>query len=207
MLLLGVILFALSTSAFLGLASERHHDETLALLRRDVLTGLYTETAFHEMKDELQSSGKRHGYAVVMVDIDHFKSINDRYGHAGGDAVLTHTGRLIANSMRLTDVAVRYGGEEFCIYLKGCSEHDAAQFAQRLVRHAAKDQVRLPNGQFVGFTMSAGFSAHSPTEDGASRPGDSLECYLARRQSSLSGETGWPKSSGWRRTLRTANIP
>jgi len=62
------------------------------------------------------------------LPIDNFKSINDAFGHTSGDVMLAHAARLIANSVRLSDLAGRYGGEEFCIRLRDCGEPDAALF-------------------------------------------------------------------------------
>lgn len=180
-MLVGIAFFALSTTAFIGMASERHRNETLHLLRRDVLTGLYTRTAFFEMQPDIERVGKAHGYAVVMFDIDHFKTINDRYGHAGGDAVLAHAARLIVNSARISDIVVRYGGEEFCVLLKDCSEQDTARFAERVVSDTRAQQVRLKDGRHVTYTVSAGFATRTPGVSG----GESLEACIERADAAL----------------------
>jgi diguanylate cyclase (GGDEF)-like protein len=132
-------------------------------LRRDELTGLFTRATFFEMTGEIDKMKVPETYAVVMVDIDHFKAVNDVFGHAGGDTTLAHAGRLIANSVRISDVAGRYGGEEFCILLRGCSETEAAQFATRLVTQAQQQTVRLGDGRDVRFTLSAGYACRSTT--------------------------------------------
>lgn len=159
--LMATLAFVLSTVAFIGLAAERYRNETVDHLRRDSLTGFLTRTAFAEMQAALEYQTHGTGYAVLMVDLDHFKQINDAHGHDGGDRVLAHTARLIANNMRLSDLAVRYGGEEFCLLLRGCTTQDAEQFAQRLLKLAGEQQVRLPDGQQVGFTLSAGVAVRS----------------------------------------------
>lgn len=183
-LLVAALFFALSTTAFIILVNERQAHETFNRLRRDGLTGLYTRTAFFEMVEGIDQDTKNKDYAVVMLDIDHFKSINDRYGHAGGDAALAHAARLIAGSIRITDIAVRYGGEEFCVLLKNCTENDAAQLAQRLVSEAGQQQVRLRDGRNLSFTFSAGYAARQ-TEDVVVPYPESLEEMIQRADEAL----------------------
>lgn len=155
-------IFAVALSvSFFSMVGARNQRESLAYLRRDGLTGLFTRTTFFEMAEEFDTRYANEQYAVVMVDIDHFKSINDTYGHKGGDITLAHVGRLIANSVRLTDIAGRYGGEEFCLILRGCGESDAAIFANRLVSDAGKQLVRICDDGEVRFTLSVGYAVRS----------------------------------------------
>ena len=84
--------------------------------------------------------------------------MNDRYGHAAGDTTLTQLGRLIAQHTRLSDLAGRYGGEEFCLLLKDCTLAEAQRVAQQLVTEAARQSVRLPGGEALHFTLSAGYA-------------------------------------------------
>ncbi len=158
-LIIGALFMALSSLVFIAMVSERYQRETMNRLRRDRLTGLYTRTAFYELAHEIERSAPAQAYAVVLFDIDFFKSVNDTYGHGGGDATLAHAARMIANSTRISDLACRYGGEEFCVLLRGCTEAQAADFAQRLVNEASQQQVRLRDGRTVGFTMSAGYAS------------------------------------------------
>ena len=183
-LLLGALFFVMATTAFMVMVNERHRHESINRLRRDGLTGLYTRTAFGEMEEELNHVASPDDYAVVMLDIDHFKSINDRVGHAGGDAVLAHAARLIAGSIRGSDIAVRYGGEEFCVLLKNCSESEAAHFAQRLVKEASQQQVRLRDGRQLGFTFSAGYAARSAAAHPGA-PAEPLEEVIQRADEAL----------------------
>lgn len=163
--------FLLSTMAFIGLAAERKRHEAVDHLRRDSLTGFLTRTAFSHMEDELERQTRETGCAVLMVDLDHFKRINDSHGRDGGDRVLAHAARLMANTIRLSDQAIRYGGEEFCIVLRACGESDADQFAQRLLSLANQQRVRMRDQQMVGFTLSIGVAvrrqgidSETPTE-------------------------------------------
>ena len=158
-LMTGALFTAASSIGFFSMVHERLRHETLERSRRDGLTGLYTRSAFFEKAEEMTRATHDERYAVVMVDIDLFKSINDTYGHSGGDITIAHAARLIAGSTRISDVAGRYGGEEFCILLWGCGEQDAAQFSHRLVLEASQQSVRLRDGRNIAFTLSAGYAA------------------------------------------------
>lgn len=174
--LVALLLFVLSCTAVMALVGEHHRNEALNTLRRDSLTGLYTRTAFDAMQPAMTARAAQGGYAVVLFDIDHFKAINDRHGHASGDIVLAHAARLVGHSTRLSDLAVRYGGEEFCVLLWDCSASEAAQFAQRIVTEAERQQVRLGDGLQVGFTLSAGV-ADQPQE-AATTDGPASACTI-----------------------------
>lgn len=75
---------------------------------------------------------RTNSFSVIQVDLDHFKAINDRFGHQAGDRVLSHAAGLISSSLRAQDVAGRVGGEEFCVILPGASLTEAAEVAERI---------------------------------------------------------------------------
>jgi len=128
---------------------------------RDPLSGLYTRLF---MKDSVKSLiGNFHRdsieeLAVLMMDIDHFKSINDNYGHKVGDAVISEIGRIILKRVRETDIAIRYGGEEFLIILpSNMSNMTSAKIvAERIREDVAKFRLKLPSGEEVKVTISGG---------------------------------------------------
>ncbi|HOM15205.1 MAG TPA: GGDEF domain-containing protein [Rubrivivax sp.] len=152
--------YVLTTSLWmLDTAHERQRQAALESSRRDGLTGLYTRMAFFELASQRLGAQRGAGCAVVMVDIDHFKHINDSHGHGAGDAVLAHAARHIANTVRLSDLVGRYGGEEFCILLPLCDAGQAAELAERLVADAARQGVRLKDGTTLRYTLSAGCAA------------------------------------------------
>ena len=102
--------------------------ELLALSRTDSLTGLLNHGAW---KDQLEVEFQRcqrqhHGGAIALIDIDHFKSINDTYGHVAGDIVLRQLSKMLKQNLRATDVAGRYGGDEFCVILPDLPLNSAA---------------------------------------------------------------------------------
>jgi diguanylate cyclase (GGDEF)-like protein/PAS domain S-box-containing protein len=105
-----------------------------ALAALDGLTGLKNRRAFQDRLQEEISRSRRHGHplSLILLDIDHFKSYNDTFGHPKGDEVLRAVGKLLSRTMRDTDFAARYGGEEFAIILPNTDRAGAEQVAERL---------------------------------------------------------------------------
>jgi len=118
------------------------------LATEDPLTGLFNRRLFDIRLAEEFDRGKRyqHGLAVAMLDLDHFKSVNDRYGHAAGDEVLGSIGSFLKSCARMSDVVARVGGEEICLLLPESSENGALAFLERIrveiseMKFAAADQ-------------------------------------------------------------------
>ena len=104
----------------------------LAQSRLDALTGLANRRQFDEDLAELQP-----GETLLMLDIDHFKAINDFHGHAAGDAVLREMGRFLGSALRGSDSAYRFGGEEFAVILRGDLPPSVTQISERLRRQVA----------------------------------------------------------------------
>ena len=135
----------------------------------DLLTGLATRT---EGMSRLESEIKRAqrsgtSMAVLMLDLDQFKSINDRFGHAVGDAMLAVVGRTIMRTLRATDVRVRWGGEEFLVVLPETDLPRAQVVAKGLLREISAATVATPSGP-VGSTVSIGITISRQGEtDGA----------------------------------------
>ena len=141
---------------------------------RDPLTGLHTRRYMKETAGRMLAIHERdpaHPVALIVCDIDRFKSINDFYGHTAGDAVLKRIGALIRRGIRRSDLAVRMGGEEFAIFVSGPSAPGCAVLAERL--RLAASRIRLPGrARAHAITLSFGIAFH--------RPGESLERMLAR---------------------------
>lgn len=91
-----------------------------------------------------------------MLDIDHFKQVNDTYGHPAGDAMLCAVADVLANSFRSNDLLARFGGEEFVIFLVGTPLEDAARVLEKLLQTIEALTVTLPDGQVVHCTASIG---------------------------------------------------
>ena len=144
---------------------EEQNTELRTLASRDGLTGCYNRRAFFELAAEqfLLAQGGRAGLCCLMIDIDHFKQFNDRFGHAVGDQVIQVVARSLAAGLRQVDVLGRYGGEEFCIVLPGASAPEAQAIAERM-RAALEDSAgNAIRGTAVGrITASFGLAVLSP---------------------------------------------
>jgi two-component system, cell cycle response regulator len=152
---------------------------------RDALTGLYNRRHFDErFKSEL-AYAKRHRFdlSVVMVDIDHFKQINDTHGHSAGDLVLKQVAQVMARQLRTEDLIARVGGEEFTVLLRGVGPQGAVCLAERL-RLAVQGLAVTVEGESVAVTISAGCASLTATPDGSAK--SLLQCadqrlYSAKR--------------------------
>lgn len=113
------------------------------LARTDVLTGLANRRALQEAFERESARGKRLGehLSLIMADLDHFKSVNDRYGHGTGDQVLARIAAVLASQLRPYDLAARYGGEEFVLLLPGTSIEGAISVAERVRKAAMEVEV------------------------------------------------------------------
>ena len=128
------------------------HDSLSACLNRRALFER-AEPAFRE------AAQRERRLACIMVDIDFFKAINDRHGHATGDRAIQRVGELLRQSMRPTDLVGRYGGEEFCVIVREVSGERAVQMAEAIRERLADDRgVELPDGQALSMTASFGVS-------------------------------------------------
>jgi two-component system, cell cycle response regulator len=127
---------------------------------RDGLTGVYNRKHLEDHLDAEVSYANRHQSAlsIVMLDIDHFKKVNDTYGHVAGDAVIRAFAAILTRALRAEDIVARYGGEEFTIVARGIDVQAAAVMAER-VRHAVTQQI-VPFGPHqIRFTSSAGVAS------------------------------------------------
>jgi diguanylate cyclase (GGDEF)-like protein len=159
---------ALADAMSLSLSSSALREQLRNQALRDGLTGLYNRRFLEEMLDRLTKEAERRGVpmSAVMIDLDHFKRLNDQYGHSAGDAVLREVARAIMASLRTTDVACRYGGEELLVLLPDCSLDHAAQRAERL-RLQIESLSNVANGQSV--TASFGVAC---TPDTTAQPAE-----------------------------------
>jgi two-component system, cell cycle response regulator len=126
---------------------------------RDGLTGLHNRRYLDERLHAELTFAKRHQQplALMLADIDHFKSINDERGHQIGDAVLREVARRLSSAMRTEDVVARYGGEEFAILCRNTNESQAGALADRL-RSIISQPIELPEGISVRVTASLGIA-------------------------------------------------
>jgi len=136
--------------------------DTLEALRqlatRDQLTGMLNRREFDRIMEEETERSQRFGQplALVMVDIDHFKSVNDTHGHPAGDAVLKEVAKILAAQLRSVDRVARFGGEEFALILVQTDRAAAEEVAQRVVESVAANPVMIEGGGPLMVTISAG---------------------------------------------------
>lgn len=137
---------------------ESGRDELTHLLNRRFLsTVLRREVA-------LSGRGKR-SFAVIMVDVDHFKAINDRHGHASGDLALQTVAGILLRNLRISDYAFRYGGEEFLLVIVETDEKAALHAAERIRSQIEQETINLPGGHAMRLTVSMGVALHSGHPD------------------------------------------
>jgi diguanylate cyclase (GGDEF)-like protein/PAS domain S-box-containing protein len=144
---------------------KRHARELWQLATSDPLTGIPNRRAFFESIEHERARLTRYPgeAAVLMIDIDHFKQINDTHGHAAGDAVLCHTVRQIRKLLRESDMLARLGGEEFAILLPQASREGALGLAER-VRKVLEDTPLIYNDVPIHVTASVGVTIMSHTD-------------------------------------------
>ncbi|MCW3846304.1 diguanylate cyclase [Sphingomonas sp. LB-2] len=133
----------------------------------DELTGLPNRRFFMHSLDIEVARARRSGapLSVAVADVDHFKRVNDRYGHGGGDEVLRALARIFEAIMRTGDVVGRLGGEEFAILMPDTDEIQARIACERLRGAIAGREIRLPSGEKIAITLSTGIALLVPGDD------------------------------------------
>lgn len=153
-------------------------EESLEMAVKDPLTGLfnrrYASSRLGQALDGLAAGGEP--VSAALMDIDHFKRINDTWGHAAGDAVLEGFAARIMREMRAIDIAARFGGEEFILILPGTRADAALEAAERVRAAVARDAFHGPEGD-LNVTVSVGVAE--------ARPGDDVEDLIGRADAAL----------------------
>jgi diguanylate cyclase (GGDEF)-like protein len=155
------------------------NDHAQQLARTDGLTGLMNRRAFYEFARAVMKQAERSERQVsaVMLDLDHFKSINDTHGHALGDEVLKALARVITGTVRASDVAGRIGGEEFAVILPDTGVADAVAQAERL--RLRTSEIKIPhNGTDIRVTCSCGVAGRDTGRE-------TLDALLAHADAAL----------------------
>jgi diguanylate cyclase (GGDEF)-like protein len=139
-----------------------------ALASTDALTGLFNRRRFADvLKREFAVTKRyRNTLSCLLMDLDHFKQINDRFGHDAGDQVLKEVARRILSSLREVDLAARYGGEEFVILLPHTSKPDARIVAERLLHNVRKQSFHF-GSEVLTVTTSIGCAGNSDVLSGS----------------------------------------
>jgi two-component system cell cycle response regulator len=161
----------------------------------DPLTGLFNRRHFDTRISEATAYAKRHEepFSIVMLDLDHFKLVNDTYGHEEGDRVLVHFAAAVRAVLRGDDVAFRYGGEEFVLLLRGCDSNRAMDVANRLKKQLGQRPHGFADGSFRAVTFSAGVAAAQEIE------GFSGEELVSRADAALyrAKDAGRDRAEAW----------
>lgn len=132
-------------------------------VHRDELTGLHNRRHFnYAINQELERTRRTgHPTSLILLDIDHFKRVNDDYGHPIGDLAIQHVANAIVHGLRRLDIACRYGGEEYAIILPSTSIHTAIAVAGRLRQQIVSVPIILPQGRQLNLSASLGVSMAS----------------------------------------------
>jgi len=158
---------ALRTAELERLVDETRQlkDHYVNLSMHDQLTGLHNRRYFYDQVELALAQHKRYHYpfCLLVMDIDHFKSINDRYGHVFGDQVLVSIAKTLKDQVRSTDILVRFGGEEFVIIFSNTHCDNGKYFAER-IRSEIKKLSWNVDGEILRITLSIGVYCVNPTE-------------------------------------------
>jgi diguanylate cyclase (GGDEF)-like protein len=160
------VLTTLLAMSVLLIRAGRRQDALVAELRRQVavdpLTGLATRRVLDDaLRAALNGDVHDAGTGLAMLDVDRFKSVNDRHGHPVGDAALVHIAKILAENTRPDTVICRIGGDEIAFLLPGCTQRAAFQRAESLVRLIRESPMRLANNDLLQLSVSVGV-AHAP---------------------------------------------
>jgi len=188
----------IATLAFNQMIEQLKHnrEELEQLTITDSLTGIMNRMKILDATHEHIERYRRFGlsFSLLMIDVDFFKKINDKYGHLAGDTILARLGKLFTELTRSIDMAARYGGEEFLILLEGSETDEAVQTAER-IRSVIENIETDYNGQKIKFTISIGVAQISSPEQNV----DDLVC--------LADEAMYEaKEAGRNRTVAAENI-
>ncbi len=139
-------------------------DGLCELSMHDGLTGLANARYFRMALEREVHRASRTGEtcSLLMLDLDHFKAVNDAYGHPAGDVVLRAVGRALAENLRPMDMVARYGGEEFAVILPNCLSAYAAQVGDRLRTRIAREAIHIGGQTVLHVTVSVGVASTAP---------------------------------------------
>lgn len=156
--------------------SERKYKE---LSITDDLTRLYNSRYFYsKLEEEINRSDRyKHPLSLLLIDIDDFKMVNDRYGHLEGDQVLAMTGKTIKDCLRRTDSAYRYGGEEFTVILPGTEFEAAVNAAERIRKQISAQEFSTSTKETIPITVSVGVCRFEP--------GDKMKAFVKKADNAM----------------------
>jgi diguanylate cyclase (GGDEF)-like protein len=132
---------------------------------RDPLTGIHNKRFLQERLEHEVAFAARHGseLSLMIFDLDHFKQVNDTYGHQAGDVVLKEVARRVHNTLRSEDVFARFGGEEFVVLMRGTPITEAKRAAERILQAVRTQPIETEQHQ-VQITVSIGVTSYNPNQ-------------------------------------------
>jgi len=163
------VVMIMSVLEFLLLEYVRNSNELYVRYRkdssRDFLTGLYNTRHFDKMLNSTYEKVLENNEKIscLMIDIDHFKNVNDTYGHAVGDLVLKELAQILVKSCRAFDIIGRVGGEEFCILLLNCTRDSSMEVASRIRSVVKQQKIDIGEGRCINITVSIGVASYPDT--------------------------------------------
>ena len=170
-----IIIYDVTDAATGKQGLQEANQQLKALSVTDRLTGLYNRGHWEDSLKVAYARHQRHGNhtSLVMFDIDHFKIVNDRYGHQTGDAILVALSQRVRQNLRAADVLARWGGEEFVVMLPHCGARDAEKLAEKL-RALIANQPFPPVGSVTSSFGVATFQPQDTLDDWLKRADDAL---------------------------------
>lgn len=177
---------------------QANFQQHLSMALTDGLTGLHNRRYLESHLDGIakRTEGGSHTLSLVLIDLDHFKRVNDTYGHAAGDEVLKTVAKRLLRNVRGFDTAARFGGEEFVIAMPDTPIDVAFTVADRIRNKIAEDPIALPDGSEISVTLSAGVAE-------SSQPGETPAELIARADKALY----MAKHDGRDRVVRADPLP
>ncbi|MCQ4088780.1 diguanylate cyclase [Saccharibacillus sp. JS10] len=163
----GIIIAGTGLFTFLMLRHLRNSNQLFAFMEdaahRDFLTGLYNPRAFHLLYDRRIWAAQKNGeeFSLILLDIDHFKKVNDTYGHPAGDLVLKQLGNILASCTPIDGYAARNGGEEFAMVIDRRDEESLTRITERIRISVESHDFMLEDGTTLKITISLGYGISS----------------------------------------------
>lgn len=152
---------------------KRYHDalkynyqNSLNMAITDSLTGVFNRRYFdaHFKTIILQAKNQMRNLSVLLIDIDHFKSINDTYGHLAGDEILRLLPKIVSDKIRVTDFVARYGGEEFIVVMQNTNLYNAKEVGERIRMGIEQNTFNIGENRMIKVTVSVGVAALEPED-------------------------------------------
>lgn len=182
---ISIIVYDVTDIAVNKLQLKSANEQLEQLSQTDGLTQLHNRRHWQDCMEKEFDRYSRYGDAasLVMIDIDNFKLINDKYGHPAGDKVIQHIAYLLKQALRETDCAGRYGGEEFGVVLSKTTAEDALNFTERLRKRIEESEIAFEN-RLIKVTISIGINDLDSEIDNSSTwlSGADKALYLAKQQ-------------------------